>query len=143
MMAIHHTLLLLTITYCDELVHIFTYCLNVLYLLNTQIKHPTLHNSHPYKKKIESMSTMLQSCTQITTVHKVRAHANINGNEQAYTLAKIGCEPDHRDVAMPHEHARPTPYYLQRDWWHSMQETPNKGVIRHLRKHVLKYDRKT
>jgi hypothetical protein len=45
MMAIHHTLRLLTTTYRDEPTHIFTYYLNVLYLLNTQIKHPTLHNN--------------------------------------------------------------------------------------------------
>ena len=43
---------------------------------------------------------------------------------------------------MPHEHAHPTPYYLQKDWWHSMQETPDKGPIRHLGKHVLKHDKK-
>ena len=95
-------------------------CLNVLYLLNTQIKHRTLHNSHPDKNILESMTTMLQSCTQITTLHKVQAHANINGNEQGDTLAKLRCELDHRDAAMPHEHARYTPYYLHKDSWHSM-----------------------
>ena len=142
MMAIHHTHRLLTTTYRDEPTHIFTYCLNVLYLLNTQIKHPTLHNSHPDKNILESMIIMLQSRTQITTLHKVKAHANINGNEQADTLAKIGCEFDHRDAVMPHEHAHPSPCYLQKDWWHSMQETPNKGPIRHLGKHVLRYDKK-
>ena len=115
MMAIHHTLQLLTTTYQDKPTHIFTYCLNVLYLLNTQIKHPTLHNSHLYKNILESMSTMLQSRTQITTLHKVKAHTNINGNEQANTLAKLGCKLDHRDAAIPHKHAHPTPYYLQKD----------------------------
>ena len=49
MMAIHHTLRLLTTTYQNEPAHIFTDCLNVLYLLNTQIKHPTTYNSHPDK----------------------------------------------------------------------------------------------
>ena len=141
-MAKHHTLRFLTTTYCDELAHIFTDCLIVLYLLNTQIKHPILHNSHPDKIILESMSIMLQSRTQITTLHKVKAHANINGNEQAETLAKIGCELDHKDVVMPHKHAHSTPYYLQKDWWHSMQETPDKGPIRHLGKQVLKYDKK-
>ena len=141
MMAIHHTLQLLTTIYPDEPTHIFMDCLNVLYLLNTQIKHPTIHNSHPYKNILESMTTMLQSRTQITTLHKVKARANINGNEQVDTLAKLGCGLDHRDAAMPHEHAHPTPYYLQKDWWHSMQETPDKGPIRHLGKYVLKYDK--
>jgi hypothetical protein len=40
------------------------------------------------------------------------------------------------------ERAHPTPYYLQKDWWHSMQETPYKGPIRHLVKYILKYDKK-
>jgi diketogulonate reductase-like aldo/keto reductase len=84
---------------------------------------------------------MLQSRTQIITLDKVKTHANINGNEQAYTLAKLGCELDHIDAAMPHGHAHPTPYYLQKDLWHSMQETLDKGLIRHLGKHVLKYDK--
>ena len=141
-MAIHHTLRLLTTTYRDEPAHTFTDCLDVLYLLNTQIKHPALHNSHPDKNILESMTTMLQSRTQITTLHKVKAHTNINGNKQAVTLAKIGCELDHRDIAMSHEHAHPTPYFLQKDWWHSMQETLDKGPIRHLGKHILKYDKK-
>ena len=140
-MAIHHTLELLTTTCRDEPTHIFTDCLNVLYLLNTQIKHPTPHNSHPDKNILESMTAMLQSRTQITTLLKVKSHANINGNEQAYTLAKLGCELDHSDTAMPHEHAHPTPYYLQKDWWHLMPETLDKSPIRHLGKHVLKYDK--
>ena len=80
-MAIHHTLQLLTTTYHDEPTHIFTNYLNVLYLLKTQIKHPTLHNNHPDKNILESMTKALQSHTQTTTLHKVKAHANINGNE--------------------------------------------------------------
>ena len=45
-MAIHHALRLLTATYYDEPTHIFTNCLNVLYLLNTQIKHPPYITTH-------------------------------------------------------------------------------------------------
>ena len=142
MMAIHHTLCLLITTYRNEPAHIFTNCLNVLYLLNTQIKHPTLHNSHPVKKMLESIIKMLQSPTQITTLHKVKAHTDINDNEQAYILAKLGCELDHRDAIATYEHAHPTPYNLQKDWWHSMQETLDKGPIRHLGKYVLKYDKR-
>ena len=33
---------------------------------------------------------MLESCTQTTTLHKVRARANINGNEQVDALTKLG-----------------------------------------------------
>ena len=142
MMAIHHTLHLLTTTYRDEPTYIFTNCLNVLYLLNTQIKHPTMHNNHPYKNILESMIKMLQSHTQTTTLHKVKAHTDINGNKQANTLAKLGCELDHRGAVATYEHAHPTPYYLQKDWWHSMQKTPDKGPIRHLGKYVLEYDKK-
>jgi hypothetical protein len=85
---------------------------------------------------------MLQSRTQTTTLHKFQAHTNISGNEQANKLAKMRCELDHRDAIATYEHAHPTPYYLQKDWWHSMQETPNKGPIRHRGKYILKYDKK-
>jgi hypothetical protein len=128
-MAIHHTLRLLTTTYRNEPAHIFQDCLNVLYLLNTQIKHPTLHNSHPDKIILEYTIKMLQSGTQTTILHKVKAHTNKNGNKQPYTLAKLGCVLDHRDAIRTYKHAHPTPYYLQKDWWHSMQETPHKGPI--------------
>ena len=140
MMAIHHTLQLLTTTYQNEPAHIFIDCLNILYLLNTQIKHPTSHNSHPDKIILENMIKMLISRTQTTTLHKIKAHTNIGGNDQAYTLAKQGRELDHKDAAISYEHAQPTPYYLQKDWWHSMQETHDKGSIRHLSKYILKYD---
>ena len=139
-MAIHHTLYLLTITYRNEPAHIFTECLNVLYLINTQTKHPTLHNSHPNKKILEFIVRMLQTRTQTTTLHKVKAHTNISGNEQADKLAKMGCTLEHKDAVETYEHAHPTPYYLQKHWWHSMQDTPNKGSIRHLGKYILKYD---
>ena len=115
LMAIHHTLRLLTTTYPNEPAHIFTDCLNVLYLLNTQTKHPTLHNNHPDKTILESIIKMLQSRTQPTTLHKVKAHTNISGNEQADKLAKMGYKLDHRDAVTTYEHAHPTPYYLRRD----------------------------
>jgi hypothetical protein len=73
------------------------------------------------------MVKMLISRTQPTTLHKLKAHANIEGNNIAYTLAKLGRELYHIDAATPYEHAHPTPYYLQKDWWHSMQETPTKA----------------
>ena len=141
-MAVHHTLRLLITTYRNELAHIFTDCLNVLYLINTQTKHPTLYDSHPDKIILESIVTMLQARTRTTTLHKVKAHTNISGNEQADKLAKMGCTLDHIDASTTHEHAHPTPYYLQKNWWHSMQDTPNKGPIRHLSKYILKHDKK-
>ena len=54
----------------------------------------------------------------------------------------MGCDLDHRDAITTYEHAHPTPYYLQKGWWHSMQETPDKGPIRHLGKCISKYDKK-
>jgi hypothetical protein len=101
-----------------------------------------MHNNHPDKKILESMIKMLQSHTQTTTLRKVQAHTNISGNEQADKLAKMGCELDHTDVIATYEHAHLVPYYLQKDWWHSMQETPNKCPIPHLGKHILKYHKK-
>jgi hypothetical protein len=114
MMAIHHTLQLLITTYQNEPAHIFTDCLNILNLLNTQIKHPTSHNSHPDKIILENMVKMLISQTQTTTLHKIKAHTNIEGNDQADALAKLGRELDHRDATSPYGHAHPTPYYLQK-----------------------------
>ena len=56
---------------------------------------------------------MLQARTQTTTLHKVKAHTNISGNEQANKLAKMGCALEHIDALGTYEHAHPTPYYLQ------------------------------
>ena len=101
-MVVHHTLQLLTTAYCDEPTHIFTNCFYVLYLVNTQIKHAAMHNNHAYKAILESIAQMLQSCTQPTTLYKVRAHPYIDGNEQAYTLAKRGRKLDHKNTHTPH-----------------------------------------
>jgi hypothetical protein len=45
------------------------------------------------------MVRMLISRTQTTTLHKIKAHINIGGNDQANALAKQGCELDHIDAA--------------------------------------------
>lgn len=105
MMATHHTLQILTTIYQNKPAHISTYNLNALYLFNTLIKHPTLHNRHPDKTILESMVQMLHFCMQLTTLHKVRAHANINNNKQAYQLAKMGHKQDHKVIGTPFEHA--------------------------------------
>jgi hypothetical protein len=47
--AIHHTLQILIQEFPYEPAHIFTDSLNSLYLINTQIKHPTQQNNHPDK----------------------------------------------------------------------------------------------
>ena len=35
------------------------------------------------------MVQMLQTCTHTTTLHKVKVHANVDGNEHGDTLAKL------------------------------------------------------
>ena len=47
------------------------------------------------------MVEMLQNRTQVTTLHKVRAHANIEGNETMDELAKLGRIKDHREAKHP------------------------------------------
>ena len=87
------------------------------------------------------MTRMLIYRTQITTLHKIKAHTNISGNEHPYALAKHERELDHINAATPLEHTHPTSYYFQKDWWHFMRETPDKGPIRHLGKHIVKHDK--
>ena len=93
-MAIYKTLRLITTKYKNEPTHIFTDCLNCLYVLNTQIRHPTQQNNHVDKSIIKSMVEMLKQRTQPTTIGKVKAHTNIEGNEHAYKLAKNGTKND-------------------------------------------------
>ena len=93
-MAIHAALKIINEEYPNELAHIFTDCLNGLYVIKTQIKHLTLHNNHPDKTILQEIVRLLQQTTQPTTLYKVRAHANIEGNEKADKLAKEGREKD-------------------------------------------------
>ena len=82
------------------------------------------------------MVEMLQNRTQLTILHKVRAHANIDGNEKADELAKLGRVKDHREAKHPYEHAHATPFYFQKDDWPSMAATRDKGSIRFLDKYL-------
>jgi ribonuclease HI len=114
-MAIHKTLRIINTQFPNQPAVIFTDILNVLYLLNTQIKRPTLHNSHPDQPTLNSMVKILQDRTQPITLYKVRAHVNIAGNEKADKLAKDGLELEHKIAIHPYEHAHATPYYYQKD----------------------------
>jgi hypothetical protein len=143
MMAIHKALRIINTQFPNEPAFIFTDSLNVLYLLNTQIKHPTLHNSHPDQTTLNSMVNILQNRTQPITFYKVRAHVNIDGNEKADQLAKEGLQLEHRIATHPCEHAHATPYYYQKDVWASMADVPDKGPVRFLEKQIQKYDRET
>ena len=140
---IRHSLTIVNNEYPNELAYIFTNCLNELRLVKIQIKHPMLHNNHPDKMILEEIVTLLQQQTQPTSLYKVRVHANIESNEQAHQLAKDGRDKDHQDANNPHKFAHSTPYYYQKDWWHSMEETPNKGPIRFLDKHFMYHDKRT
>jgi hypothetical protein len=141
MMAIHKTLRIINTQYPNEPEFIFTDSLNVLYLLNTQIIHPTLHYSHPDQATLASMVQTLQNRTQPITLYKVRAQVNIDGNEKADKLAKEGLNLEQRNATHSYEHAHATPYYYQKDVWASIMDVPDKGPIRFLEKQIIKYDR--
>ena len=48
LMAVHAILKIINNEYPNEPTHIFTDCLNGLYVIKTQIKHPTMHNNCPH-----------------------------------------------------------------------------------------------
>ena len=85
---------------------------------------------------------LLQQRTQPTTLYKIQAHTNIEGNEKTDKLAEEGREKEHTNAINPHKPAHSTPYYYQKDWWHSMVKTSDQGPIRFLKKHIIKHDRK-
>lgn len=70
-----------------------------------------------------------------------KAHANINGNEQANALAKLGPNSDHK--MSQHHTSTPILHHIifKKIGDIPMQETPVKGPIRHLEKLNLKYDK--
>ena len=110
-MAIHHALTIINKDFPNEHAHIFRNCLNGLYVIKNQIKHPTLHNNHPYKIIVEEIVNFFIQRTQPTTLHKVRAHANITENEEADTLAKKRPSKEHLNALQPLEFANSSPYY--------------------------------
>ena len=138
-MAIYTTIKLSLNNYVDERVFIFTDSLNSLYLLNTQIKHPSLHNNYPDKTILTQIIQILQSRTQPTSIHKVKAHSNITGNEIVDTLAKNGRHKQHSLPSEPHKFAHSTPYFFQKDEWIGMDHTPYKGPIWNFQRYLIKY----
>jgi hypothetical protein len=77
------------------------------------------------------MVQLLQNRSQPTTLYKIRAHINIDGNEQADKLAKEGLGLPHENATHPYEHAHTTSYYYQKD----------EGPVRFLEKQIIKYGR--
>ena len=87
-MALYDTIKLSLELYHNESVHIFTNNLNSLYLLNTQIRHSSLHTNYPDKTILLEMVQMLQQRTNTLTIYKVRVHSNIASNDKANEVAK-------------------------------------------------------
>jgi hypothetical protein len=116
--AIFHTLTILNQEFPHEPPHIFTDNLSSLYLINTQIKHPTQQN----------------------TLHKVRAHTNVIGNKEADKLAKESSkiELENDMPTQPHEDAYSTPY-----WWCREDDHPYKGPIRHPKSYLEKVEKES
>ena len=86
-MALFDTIKMNITQYQNKLVHIFTDSLNSLYLLNIQIKHPSIHNNHSSKTFLLEMVEMLQQRTHPLTIYKLHAHSNIHGNKKIDVLA--------------------------------------------------------
>jgi hypothetical protein len=82
---------------------------------------------------------MLLQRTQPTSLHKVKAHTNIIGNEIADALAKRGRKQRHYYPSLPHEFSHSTPYYLHKDEWIGMYHTPYKGPIHNFQRYLHKY----
>jgi ribonuclease HI len=141
MIAIHRILRIINTLYPNKPAYIFIDSLNVLYLLNTQIKHPTLHNSHTDQITLATMVQLLQNRTQPITLYKIRAHVNNDSNEQADKLAKEGLELKHIIAIHQYEHAHATPYNYQKNVLASMTDVHDKGLVRFLEKQIIKYDR--
>jgi ribonuclease HI len=139
LMAIYMVIKLSTTIYTDEPIYIFTDSLNSLYLINTQIRHPSKHTNHPNKTILTQIVTMLQSRTHPIALHKVKAHTDIIGNEIVDVLEKSGLRKPHSMPNKPHEHAYSTPYYLHKDEWIRMHYTPYKGPIRNFQRYLQKY----
>ena len=115
LMAIYTIIRHILNNFADEPVFIFTDSLNSLYVLNTQIKHPSMHNNHPDKTILTQIVQILQSQTQPTSLYKVKAHSNITGNEIVDTLAKNGRHKPHSLPSKAHEFAYSIPYYFHKD----------------------------
>ena len=86
---------------------------------------------------LASLVNMLKNRTTITHLHKVKAHTNIIGNEEADKLAKEGSKIILVSVIpyQPYESAHSTPY-----WWYRDNDHPIKGPIRHLNSYLKKLE---
>jgi hypothetical protein len=89
------------------------------------------------------MVDMLKKRTQPTTISKVKAHINIEGNEQVDLLAKNGAKKRYRFATKSYEFAHTTPFFFQKDIWPGPNKRPDKGPVRCLQTYITKHDRET
>jgi hypothetical protein len=61
LMAIYTVIQLSITIYTEEPIYIYTDSLNSLYLINTQLRHPSMHNNHPDRTILTQIVAMLQS----------------------------------------------------------------------------------
>ena len=96
-------------------------------------------------EELEEIINFLIQRTQLTTLYKVKAHANIIGNiignEEADTFAEEGTSKEHSNDLQSHDFAHSTLYYYRRDDWLSMGTTHDKGTIKFLEKHLTKHNK--
>ena len=113
--------------------HIFTNSLNNIYLINNHILHPTSQHHHPDKLLIAAIIHQIYWTPHKISIHKVRAHTCIKGNEIADTLANEG-NLQEKPTPTPHIHlAHASPYWLA-----SCPTTTHDGSIRNLHTFVTK-----
>jgi hypothetical protein len=68
--------------------YIFTDSLNSIYLVNTQLRHPTLQNYHLDKLLLQEVIKYIKDKQSLPFIHKTRAHKSILGDEEANKLTK-------------------------------------------------------
>ena len=142
-MAMHKMLRLITTKYTNEPTHIFTDCLNYIYVLNTQIKHPTQHNNHADKTILTSMVEMLKNAHNLPQYIKSKHIQTLTVMSKQPNLQKMALKnnthllPNHMNLHILHH------FYFQKDTWPGPNKLPDKGHVRCLQTYITKHDRET
>jgi hypothetical protein len=89
------------------------------------------------------MVDILKKRTQLTTISKVKAHTDIEGNEQADLLANNGAKMRYKYATKSYEFAHTTPFFFQKYTWPGPNKQPDKGPVRCLQTYITKHDRET
>ena len=100
------------------------------------MRHPSAYNNHSNKTILSQIVELLQSQTHPIYLHKAKTHANITGNEIVDALAKRGKHKVHTLPIEPQKYAHSIPYYLHKDEWIGMHNTPYKGPIRNFQSYL-------